>query len=271
MPVMEERVLKVGTLYRDFTVRRADVDTTKRTVALSFSSETEEVERWFGVEILDHSPGAVDLKRLKRSGALLIDHDPTNQVGVIEEVTIGADRKGHARVRFGRSAKAEEIFQDVIDEIRTNVSCGYDPIEMKLERTQENGPDVYRVTKWMPFEISLVSIPADINVGVGRGAGQEREITVVVPAEKPKGEKRTMEKCTVCGAELADGACPECARKATATQKRETDLPSRTRWTWRRTGAGPSRTCARRTTWARTTATCGSARASRWRRWPTTS
>lgn len=180
MPVMEERVLKVGHLFRDFTVKRGDVDTTKRTVALSFSSETEEVERWFGVEILDHSPGAVDLRRLKRSGALLIDHDPTNQVGVIEEVTIGADRKGRALVRFGRSAKAEEIFQDVIDGIRTNVSCGYDPIEMKLDRTQENGPDVYRVTRWMPFEISLVSIPADIEVGVGRGADEQREIRVTV-------------------------------------------------------------------------------------------
>lgn len=202
-----EKIIKTGSLYRDFTVSRGDVDTGKRTVSLSFSSESEEVERWFGIEILDHSTGAVDLKRLKKAGALLIDHDPRNQVGVIEEVTVGADRKGRAVVRFGRSAKAEEVFQDVVDGIRKNVSCGYDPLEMKLERTQENGPDVYRVTRWMPFEISLVSIPADITVGVGRGKGEEREIVVTVPAKKPM-EVRTMKACDICGGHVAeDGKC----------------------------------------------------------------
>lgn len=199
METMTEKVLKIGKLFRDFTVARGDINTDKRTVALSFSSETEEIERWFGVEILDHSVGACNLRRLKRAGALLIDHDPRNQVGVIEEVTVGADRKGRAVVRFGRSAKAEEIFQDVVDGIRKNVSCGYEVFEMKLERTQENGPDVYRVVKWEPFEISLVSIPADISVGVGRGEGQEeREIRVAIP-QKP--------------AERAEEKKPECHSK----------------------------------------------------------
>lgn len=195
-----EKKIKVGSLFRDFLVRKDDINVEKRTVALSFSSETEEVVRYFGAEVLDHSPGACDLSRLKRAGALLIDHDPRNQVGVIEEVTIGADRKGRAVVRFGRSAKAEEIFQDVVDGIRKNVSCGYEPQEMVLERQQENGPDVYRVTRWMPFEISLVSIPADTSVGVGRSEGrQEREITVIIPerqarqAELPACHSKDME------------------------------------------------------------------------------
>ena len=219
MPTATEKNIKVGKLYRDFFVRKEDINVDKRTVNLSFSSETDEVLRHYGVEILDHSPGACDLTRLKRAGALLIDHDPRNQVGVIEEVTIGADRKGRAVVRFGRSAKAEEIFQDVVDGIRKNVSCGYDSHDMVLERQQEDGPDVYRVTKWTPFEISLVSIPADISVGVGRGEGkEEREITVKIPvtpaAEPPKPEVkpikevRVMKKCEICGADLPeDGKC----------------------------------------------------------------
>lgn len=233
METMTERVLKVGKQYRDFSILREDVDRGKRTVALSFSSETDQVQRRFGVEILDHSPGAVDLTRLKRSGALLLDHDPRDQVGVIEEVTVGADRKGRAVVRFGRSAKAQEIFQDVTDGIRKNVSVGYEPFEMKLERTQEDGPDVYRVTKWMPFEISLVSIPADIDVGVGRAGEDEgaHEITVLVPEktearqadppapEKPITEVRNMDKCKICGGDTADGKCPNagCAAAAAAT------------------------------------------------------
>jgi len=197
-----EKTIKLGKLSRNFTVREGDIDKEKRTVALSFSSE-EPVERWFGTEILDHSKNeAVDLKRLKRGGALLIDHDASNQVGVIEEVLIDtADRKGRASVRFGRSAKAEEIFQDVLDGIRTNVSVGYVIDDMILEKEEKGRPPVYRAVKWMPYEISLVSIPADINVGVGRSE-EEREVTIRM--EKPechnKENMKPMEECKDCEA-----------------------------------------------------------------------
>ena len=179
-----EKTLKIGKQFRGIEVRQEDINTDKRTVALSFSSEAP-VERWFGNEILDHTKSAVDLKRIKRGGALLIDHDPGNQVGVIEEVLIDeADRKGRATVRFGRSAKAEEIFQDVVDGIRSNVSVGYMVHEMKLEKSSDKGPDTYRVSRWEPMEISFVSIPADINVGLGRSDENGKEIRVEIPEEK---------------------------------------------------------------------------------------
>ena len=168
--------LKLGKLYRDFGIERAAVDKDKRTVALSFSSETP-YERYFGMEILDHSEGAVNLKRLKRGGALLIDHDTTNQVGIIEDVSVGADRTGRSIVRFGRSAKAEEIFNDVLDGIRSNVSVGYMIDEMAFEG-EKDGVKTYRAVKWTPYEVSLVACPADIAVGVGRGKEEiEREYT----------------------------------------------------------------------------------------------
>lgn len=224
-----EKIIKVGKLYRDFQIRKSHIDVERRTVSLSFSSETDQVVRWAPgvgdyIEVLDHSPGAADLTRLKRAGALLIDHDPRNQVGKIEEVTIGEDRKGRATVRFGRSSKAEEIFQDVVDEIKENVSFGYEPHEMKLMEEQADGPDVYRVTKWTPFEISLVSIPADISVGIGRGGGQEeREIKIEIPEQKPKEERTmsTIEKCKVCQTDLVDGKCGPCEAKALSRKKTE--------------------------------------------------
>lgn len=155
-----------GDLQRTMEVRSFDEE--RRTVELAFSSEIE-VERWFGFEILDHDPASIRLDRLKDGGALLVDHDWRDQVGVVESVTIGADRRGRAVVRFGRSARANEIFQDVVDGIRKHVSVGYRVLGAKLEETRGE-VDVYRVTDWEPFEISFVSVPADHSVGVGRSA-----------------------------------------------------------------------------------------------------
>ena len=152
-------------LTRSFIFERASVDEDKRTVELSFSSEVE-VERWFGYEVLDHSAGAMRMDRII-GGSLLINHDWDDQVGVVESVRVDADKKGRAVVRFGRSPRAEEIFQDVKDSIRKQVSVGYRVLGAKLKETREDG-DVYLITDWEPYEISLVSVPADITVGVGR-------------------------------------------------------------------------------------------------------
>lgn len=145
------------------------IDTNKRTVELAFSSEVE-VNRWWGVEVLSHDPGAVVLTRLRDGAPLLLEHDRDDQIGVIESVSIDADRRGRAVVRFGKSAQAEEIFQDVQDKIRKHVSVGYIIHEAKLTEERENGDDVWTVSSWEPYEISIVSVPADISVGVGRAA-----------------------------------------------------------------------------------------------------
>ena len=137
-----------------------------RTVELAFSSEAP-VQRWYGTEILSHAPEAVVMTRLNDGAALLLDHDWEKQIGVVETVSIDADRRGRAVVRFGKSARAEEIFQDIADGIRRHVSVGYRIID--AERTEiKDGEDTWTITKWEPFEISIVSVPADTSVGVGR-------------------------------------------------------------------------------------------------------
>lgn len=161
-----------GGLVRTMEVRKFDTD--KRTVELAFSSEIE-VERWYGIEILDHSPESVRLDRLRDGGALLVDHDWTDQVGVVESVSIDADRRGRAVVRFGRSARADEIFQDIVDGIRKHVSVGYRVLAAKLQETRDEWQDVYRITEWEPFEISIVSVPADTSVGIGRALDKPQE------------------------------------------------------------------------------------------------
>lgn len=157
--------LKTGKLYREASVDGSAVDADARTVALAFSSEAP-VDRWFGTEVLDHGPGSIRLGRLTDGGPVLVDHDTRDHVGVVEDVKIGSDRVGRAIVRFGRSARAEEIFQDVVDGIRRSVSVGYQIHKMKDESA--GGGDIYRAVDWEPMEISMVSVPADVGAQVGR-------------------------------------------------------------------------------------------------------
>ncbi len=166
---------KTGPQYRFFSVRKDSIDVEKRTVPLAFSSETP-YERWFGVEILDHDQKSIRLGRLNDGGAVLLDHDPRKHVGVVEDVTIGEDKIGRAVVRFGRSPEAEAVFQDVQDGIRRHVSVGYFIHRLVLEEKTAEGEqstETYRATDWEPFEISVVAVPADPTVGIGRAAQQE--------------------------------------------------------------------------------------------------
>lgn len=150
---------------RDATIGAINEDA--RTVELAFSSEAE-VERWWGIEVLSHDPASVKLERLRDGAPLLMDHKYSDQIGVIESVSLGADRRGRAVVRFGKSARAEEIFRDVVDGIRRNVSVGYTVRDAKKTGTRDSGEEIWTVTAWEPYEISIVSVPADPSVGVGR-------------------------------------------------------------------------------------------------------
>ena len=149
--------------------KKKPYDKDKRTVDIAFSSE-EPYQRSFGMEILSHKSTDVKMDFLNSGNApLLLDHDATKQIGVIENATISeADKVGRATVRFGKSNLADEVFQDIVDGIRKNISVGYEITNMeKMETKDDEDLDSYRVA-WTPLEVSSVSIPADTSVGVGR-------------------------------------------------------------------------------------------------------
>lgn len=174
---------KLGkTQYRSLTFDRDGIDEEARTVPIAFSSE-EPYERWYGMEILSHAKGAVDLDRLNNSAPLLVNHKTDNHSGVVESATIDTDKKGRAIVRFGNSKYADEIFQDVVDGIRVHVSVGYMVSEIKLHKQNDKGPDEYLVTKWTPFELSFASIPADDTVGLNR-SGEEPDASQTSPVRE---------------------------------------------------------------------------------------
>ena len=166
---------KIETGYRTLNIRSGDIDSDNRTVDLSFSSELP-VSRWFGQEILDHNPSSVNLERLNNSAAVLVDHRG-DQVGVVEKASI-KDKRGIATLRFSQNGKGADVFQDIQDGIRKNISFGYQVNELTLEKEIEGQDSVYRSNSWTPFEISVVGVPADHTVGVGRSQEEGTEIEV---------------------------------------------------------------------------------------------
>jgi len=188
-----------------------------RVIEMAISSETP-YQRFWGIEILCHDPSCVDLSRLSGNDhPLLINHCTEDQIGVILDPVVGADRVLRCKAKFSRASDAEEIFQDVQDGIRQLVSIGYfiDEIhevvpvpetetepaswsslrmmtgdQFEAEMRAKHGENftrsragaraadsstlpTYLVTRFTIFEVSIVPIPADPTVGVGRSAGVE--------------------------------------------------------------------------------------------------
>lgn len=186
--------LPTAQLKRSFVVERSSIDEQARTVKLAFASETPVERSWF-VEILDLSRKSMRTGRLTAGANLLCDHDTRDVVAVVESVEIGTDKVARAVVRFGRSVRAEEVFRDVVDGIRVNVSVGYIIHGVVLEGTKD-GLDTYRVTDWEPYELSLVSVPADVTVGVGRSLPADALAVPSLPSlpstSPPSTENRSM-------------------------------------------------------------------------------
>ena len=154
--------------YRSFQILRSEITDDSRTIEFSFSSEIE-LERWPGVvEVLSHEPGAVDLTRLLNGAQLLFNHDPDKYIGVVESASISPDRKGRCTVRFSENECGEKVWKDVQAGILRNVSVGYRIHEVKITEERANGLEINTVGKWEPYEVSIVTIPADVSVGIGR-------------------------------------------------------------------------------------------------------
>ena len=178
----DDRKASADVKTRAMAMDMSPIKEDERRVSMALSSE-EPVERSFGIEVLEHSEDAIDLSFLASGRApLLMDHDPLKQVGVIESVDLdGSARRLRATVRFGKNGLAKEAFDDVVDGIRANVSIGY-----AINKMERQDKDKYVAKSWRPVEASLVSIPADVSVGVGRSSEPTPEpVTITVREETP--------------------------------------------------------------------------------------
>lgn len=170
----ERKVIDMPMKFRTIDLsKHSYLDEEKRIVRIGVSSE-EPVERSFGMEVLGHSAEDINMEFISSGRApLLLDHDMEKQIGVIEEFKLDETAKRTtAVVRFGKSALAREVFEDVADGIRMNISVGY-RVD-KLTRMNKDDETYYKA-QWTPMEVSSVSVPADQSrlVGVGRSKDKQ--------------------------------------------------------------------------------------------------
>lgn len=185
---MELRELNREPLFRNAVVanwRRADDD--PEVVEFSFSSE-EPVQRYFGIEVLSHQPGAMNMARLNSGAApWLWNHNPDVVLGGVEKAWQGKDGRGMVRARWSPNTRAEgseewKVRQNWEAGIIRNVSFLYS-IDAPLDLNSREG--VALVTAFTPMEVSTVSIPADHTVGQGRAIGTQAAPAASTPTPNP--------------------------------------------------------------------------------------
>lgn len=202
--------MKLKKMFRASGVDQTGIDKEARTIEFSFSSE-EPVERWFGTEILSHKPGAMVMDRLNDGAPLLWNHNPDQVIGVIESAEVKNGR-GYAKARFSQNELAQEKWQDIQDGILRNISFGYQIKEMELTKDNKGQPPEYTATKYDVFEISVVSVPADNSVGIGRAeCNVENEVPVI---NKQKNESKGVRKMEEMEIKAVENKAAQAAKEA---------------------------------------------------------
>ena len=157
--------------------QRASDEQDSRRRTISFSSE-EPYRRWFGLEILDHADNAVDLSRLNDVGVLLFNHKTDIVVGKVLRAWV-ENHRGMAEVEFDTDEEAEKIFGKVksgtlkTTSVRYAVDAWEEVVAGKTSADGRYTGPCQIARKWTPLEVSIVSVPADATVGVGRSEDHE--------------------------------------------------------------------------------------------------
>ena len=216
----------LGNYCRETTIDHVDTDS--RTVELSFSSETP-YGRWFGDEILCHDEECINLERFNNGlGTVLFNHDRDAVVGHVEKVWL-EDNRGKALARFDTDEQSETIFQKVQSGTLQGVSVGYaiyryevlEDEDTKSTNGRFNGP-AYVVTDWEPLEISIVSVPADPTVGVGRSA-EEIHTSIDTQEDNTRmDQEKTLEVQEVKSTPVETGITQEDLQKAMEQERKRT-------------------------------------------------
>ena len=186
-------------------------------VRFTFSSE-EPVDRWFGREVLSHAPGAADLSRLQTGAAHLWNHNRDVVLGVVTSAEIGADRMGVVTTRWSPNTAitgSEEARRraDIEAGITRKVSFAYE-----IREAVDLGEGQVLITKWVPLEVSTVSIPADNTVGHdaprSRAANEPAQLA-------PQNDLATLERNTSAPPEImTDETVNDAASAAQAERER---------------------------------------------------
>lgn len=151
-------------------IRQVKSEDDTKIIELSFSSE-EPYQRWYDhTEILDHK--GIQLDRLNDIGVVLYNHNRDKVIGKVKKAWV-EDNRGLAVIELDNDEFSTEIYKKVESGTLKGVSVGYsidtwEEVKAGKESTDGFAGPCYIARKWTPYEISIVSIPADGTVGVGR-------------------------------------------------------------------------------------------------------
>lgn len=183
-----------STLKKIPALRFMEGESLKRALATEFRSDAEDrvlefpfasekpVERYYGMEVLNMDAKSMDLTRLNDGAPLLYQHDADRIVGVVQKAYI-KNKRAYARVKLANNELGREMQELIRDGIIRNVSFGYKINSMEAD--ESTTPVTYRATSYQPFEISLVTVPADESVGIGRAFSHNEgtETASAVPSQ----------------------------------------------------------------------------------------
>ena len=171
------------------SIERGQVLLEERAIEIPVSNGRPLLRTFWGFvyeEVLVHSSGAVDLGRFASSDAMMLrDHDPRRPCGRIETAYLRGDTLW-VRAVFpeGGPDLVEETWRGLATDLYRNVSVGWSALPENVEvveNPRDNQDLDFRVIyhEWSPMEASIVAVPADWSVGVGR------EMTLPITREHP--------------------------------------------------------------------------------------
>lgn len=189
-----------GTLYREVTIEReAPAAGGEPALRVAISSEAPVLRYdWRTdeeyLEVLDHDEGGPDLSYAADGLPFLRDHRLGDQIGLLEGVTLDADKRLRGTLTQGNHPDAAWLFADMRSGVRKKVSIGYWPGTTYTQEKTAGGQLVRRYRGWSIYEASTVTVPADYDVGVGRGAPGRAPTPSDIPAvaDEARTKERTM-------------------------------------------------------------------------------
>lgn len=172
--------IKVGTLRRDLAGAEFAITREKDATRMTFPASSEvPVERFFGNEVLSHEPGSIRMERFKRAAVpLLFNHNWDDPVGMVTGARVEKNRLVVDAEMFA-TQRAGEVEKMMAGGLR-NVSIGY-----QVHTFEEDKRGNFTATDWEPLEVSIVTVPADATVGIGREAEKDLRSVRVVRAQVP--------------------------------------------------------------------------------------
>ena len=206
MPEIQQEILQNLTIeqrqmlprLREAAVSADGINTETRTVTLSFASEEPCPDFWGDLEILRCNETAADISRFANGVMpVLYNHNRNEVIGKPNRIWF-ENGKAYAEIQFDEDEESTRIWNKVQSGSLRGVSVGYRVKEYRFIKKGEMSADgiqgpAYIAERWEVYEISIVSMPADSTVGVGRSLNIDEVLKFLNKSEGKNMEEKTLQ------------------------------------------------------------------------------